>query len=109
MDSKPKMSIRDTWLTLGCNPDVVFRNLASVPLRDRAACVERAYEQAKKLSKAQFLLHHPDKGGDPEKFRKVKEAIDSLEIYTQEFKRKMEDRIKEIEEKSRNRVIIEIK
>lgn len=34
------------------------------------------YEEARKKFKKEILKHHPDKGGDPEKFKKLKTAYD---------------------------------
>ena len=35
-------------------------------------------EDIKKAFRKKALIHHPDKGGDPEEFRKVREAYEIL-------------------------------
>jgi curved DNA-binding protein CbpA len=36
------------------------------------------HDEIKKAYRRQALLHHPDKGGDPEKFKQVVEAYEIL-------------------------------
>jgi len=39
------------------------------------------------------MKHHPDRGGDPEVFKKIKESYESLKEHIQQLSRAAQDRI----------------
>ncbi len=75
---------QNAWLILGKDPEAVF---AAIPRAERAAAAAEDLVEARKLAKALMALHHPDRGGDPEKFRMVGRALASIEEHVDGFSR----------------------
>jgi hypothetical protein len=84
-----RMPIDIAWTTLGFDYTEVRSDLVNTPKGDRVEAVKNKLDEAKKMARQLLALHHPDKGGDPKKFRRVSEAIQSIEATTEEFTRKM--------------------
>lgn len=96
---------RTAWKILGKNPDDVFRSIKEKPLQEKISQAESELELAKQLAKFLMIKHHPDKGGDPEKFKQVQQALFSLEKHTERFKQKVLDKIKDNESNPKKQLI----
>jgi hypothetical protein len=83
------MSVGVAWTTLGFDSREVIQKLFRVPRAQRVEAAREALEDAKKSAKRLLGAHHPDTGGDPEKFRRVKEALETIERETEVFAQKM--------------------
>lgn len=81
----PTMGAAEAWAVLGKDPAAVFARLAALPRSSRAAAAEQDLAEARKLAKTMMAAHHPDRGGDPEKFRRVNDALASIEAHTADF------------------------
>ena len=83
------MTIGIAWTVLGFDFKDVITRLIQTPKSKRVEAAHKELEEAKKTAKQLLALHHPDRGGDPEKFKRVNEAIQSIEAHTAEFSKKM--------------------
>jgi len=102
------MPVGIAWTTLGYNfPDVISR-LISFPKSQRVAAANTELELARKAARQLLVLHHPDKGGDPEKFKRVNEAIQSIEAHTYEFAKKMVEVMASDEERTSKNSFIKL-
>lgn len=102
------MSVGTAWAILGFDPKSVLTRLLSLPKKQRLEAATKELSKAKEAAKSLRYLHHPDRNGDPEKFRLVGEALASLEHHTQEFARKMVDAEREEQEKASKRPFIQM-
>lgn len=91
------------WRLLGRDPAAVAARVAALPRERRVGALREAVEEAKKLARALMAKHHPDRGGDPSKFRLAKAALESIEHHTDEYARKSEERAKQAEERAARR------
>lgn len=90
------MNISDAWLVLGKDWSSIVRDLSSLPdSASRVQAAETLLENAKKLAKKLMAVHHPDTNpGDAEaaeRFRRVKDALTTIEANTEAFKTKYEE------------------
>jgi len=85
----PPMKAYEAWSVLGKDPARVFSRLASLPRSGRAAAAAEDLSEARRIAKSLMAVHHPDRGGDPKEFRRVNDAIISLESYMEEFSRRL--------------------
>jgi predicted transcriptional regulator len=83
------MSVGVAWTTLGFDAQAVILKLVKTPRAQRVEAARQELEDAKKAAKRLFAAHHPDTGGDPEKFKRIAEALRTIETETEEFARKM--------------------
>lgn len=102
------MSVGIAWTTLGFDAQVVISKLARVPKVQRVAAARQELEIAKKSAKRLLAAHHPDTGGDPEKFKRIVEALQALENHTEEFARRMSEVEKADEERLSKRPFIKL-
>jgi hypothetical protein len=102
------MSVGTAWTTLGFDAREVILRIARLPRTQRVAGAKEALEKARVASKRLLSLHHPDKGGDSEMFKRVNEAIQSLTAHTEDFERKMAEVEKMDEERSSKHPYIKI-
>jgi len=96
----------EAWTILGKDPEKVLLRLARLPRHQRVSAAEEDLEEAQKLAKKLWVIHHPDRGGDADIFKRVSRALESLTYHTQEFKRKMALLDGEMSEKASRRVLI---
>lgn len=99
------MAARDAWLVLGKDPEAVFRRLAGLPRGERVSAARADLAEARKLAKALMAAHHPDRGGDADKFRMVNSAMISIESHTEDFARKVREADEEAERRQERRPV----
>lgn len=102
------MTVGSAWTTLGFDAQEVFSKLSRVPRAQRVEAAFRELEDAKKSAKRLLAAHHPDTGGDPEKFKRVIAALQALEKHTADFAMKMEEVQKAEEEKASKHPFIKL-
>src|SRR5512135_3172187 len=100
------MSVGIAWTTLGFDAREVISKLARLPRSERVEAARQELEMARKSAKRLLAAHHPDRGGDPQKFNRVQEALQALELHTDEFAKRMAEADKENEEKAAKRPFI---
>ena len=100
------MNLYEAWRCLGKDPESLYKRLSELPRESRVNAALEALEEARKTAKKLMAVHHPDKGGNPDSFKMVGEALSTIELNTQEFERKMKDFLNEVKEKQNKRVII---
>ena len=83
------MSVGLAWTTLGFDVQQVMTKLAKVPRSQRVEAARQELEAARKSAKRLLAAHHPDTGGDPDKFKRITEALQSIEAHTEAFAQKM--------------------
>lgn len=103
------MTLGDAWKELGLDPGGIAVALAKLPRSDRVAAVERLAEKARRMAAKVSAPHHPDRGGDPVKFRRVWEAVEVIERSTSEFRSKMAELDRRAADRAAKGPIIEIK
>ena len=93
------MSINEAWETLGVNIEKIYDILSSTPRLKRGDAAKSEYEKAKKLARDIMVINHPDKNPDDKnaenKFKRIGEALRSIEIYTNEFVESLENKLKD--------------
>ncbi len=102
------MSVGIAWTTLGFDAQAVLTKLAKTPRSQRVAAARQELEAARKSAKRLLASHHPDTGGDPEKFRRIQEALQALEEHTNIFAQKMIEVEQAEEEKASKRPFIKL-
>lgn len=96
---------RTAWKILGRSPDDVFKSIKNKPLHGKIEQAKSELEMAKQLAKFLMIKHHPDKGGDAEKFKRVQQALFSLEQHTERFSQKVMDKIRDEEANPKKQLI----
>jgi hypothetical protein len=81
--------VATAWIILGFDASQVFTELGSIPRSKRVEAARAKLEEARQTAKRLQFAHHPDRGGDPEKFKRVGEALKSLEEHTEAFAKAM--------------------
>jgi len=89
------MDLHKAWSLLGRDSERIIHTIKALPRDQRAEAAKKILEKAKKMAKELSSKHHPDVGGDPEKFKLIWEAVRIIETHTKEF----ELRLKELENK----------
>jgi len=102
------LSAHEAWTILGKDSKKVLQRLASIPRAQRVEAAEQDLEEAKKIAKKLRGVHHPDRGGDTEIFKRIGAALEALEYHTEEFKRKMKLFEDQSAEKESRRVFIRL-
>jgi hypothetical protein len=102
------MSVGIAWTTLGFDAQEIISKLSRLPRSQRVDAARQELETARKSAKRLLAAHHPDRGGDPKKFKRVQQALQALEEHTEEFARRMAATDKEDEEKAAKRPFIKI-
>ena len=102
------MSVGVAWTILGFDAQAVILKLVKTPRAHRVEAARQELEDARKAAKKLMALHHPDRGGDPEKFRRVAEALQAIETETEEFARKMVEVQASDEERASKRPFIKL-
>ena len=104
------MSIHEAWAVLGKDANLIMKKMSNVPRRNRPEALFSLVKKAKQIAKGLMMEYHPDRGGDPEKFRKVQLAISSIIHHTDEFMEMNTKLIKMAEDiSSRRSVLIDVK
>ena len=103
------MNLIDSMKILGLDPDTYFIVLEQVSRADRVKIAKDMIIRAKAHCRNLLALHHPDKGGNPLKFKMVNEAHSSFLMQTEEFIRKIEAKIEETRDINDSRILITTK
>lgn len=85
------MELHEAWRAFGEDLSAILREAKSRRREERLPYLESLLEEAKKTRKALLARHHPDKGGDPVKFKRVEEAFQAIEKGTEDFRTKFAD------------------
>ncbi len=94
------ISAKEAWTVLGFRAEEVFSRLQKLDRSLRVAAAKEDLEMARKAAKKLLALYHPDTGGDPERFKRINEAVQTLEKSVEDF----EGRMKEVEKKAEERL-----
>ena len=86
------MPINEAWIALGFDFQNIITKLAQTPLNQRVEAANQELEDARKAARKLLIAHHPDQGGDPEKFKRVNSALQAIEAHTAAFAKKMAER-----------------
>lgn len=103
------MTINDALITLGKDPVKVMSGV--LKRRDIDGLdgmineTEAVLKDVKLIAKKLLAVHHPDKGGSEEAFRRVQEALKCVEDHTISFKETIEKR-RELSNKNNTIVFI---
>lgn len=100
------ITLQEAWQALGYDVSLVIDTIAKVPREKRITAAYRVLEKAKKLTAKESARHHPDVGGDPEKFKRLWEGLGVIEQHTKDFELKMKQRLEELETKASERTVI---
>ena len=103
------MTLSEAWALLGRDSGRIIATLAGVPREQRVAAAEKVLEKARRMAAKASAPHHPDVGGDPAKFKRVWDALKVIEEHTAEFKSRMAEVQRKIEERAEKGPFIEIK
>ena len=103
------MELAEAWTALGMSPDGVHATIAKLPREKRVEAAEKLASVARRMAGKASAPHHPDRGGDPEKFKRVWAAVDAIERHTAEFRVKMTDLDRRIVERAETGPFIELK
>lgn len=83
------MDLHEAWRVFGEDLSAILREAKSRRREERLQFLESLLEEAKKTRTALLARHHPDKGGDPVKFKRVGEAFQVIEKGTADFREKL--------------------
>ena len=94
------MKLTDAWLILGKDPDEIFSKISSgYSIPSRINIINDFLNHAKEISKKLLAQTHPDRNpNDSEaesRFKKIQQAIQSIEYHTNKFKEKAEKKMKD--------------
>lgn len=95
----------DAWKILGIDPEPIYARLAALPRSARAAAARADLIAARKAAKVLMAANHPDKGGDPNRFKEVNDSLISLEAHVEGFARAVEESEARRTERSENRPV----
>jgi hypothetical protein len=100
------VKLHRAFLLLGIDPVEYFNRLSQSGKSARIELSLQILEQCRKQLKILLANNHPDKGGDSRKYIALQNAFKFIEEQTQEFISKLEDQIKESEEKNKHQILI---
>lgn len=104
------MPVHEAWAVLGKDVSPMMKKMSSIPKKNRPDAMIVLVKKAKQIAKTLMAEHHPDKGGDPEKFQRVQFAITSIIHHTDEFLKINTKLVKVVEGvPSRRAVLIDVK
>lgn len=103
------MGLGEAWSVLGYDPAGISATISKRPRAERVAAAEKLAEKARRIAAKVSAPHHPDVGGDPEKFKRVWEAVSVIEASTADFRAKMADLDRRMAERAEKGPFIEIK
>lgn len=97
------MPLERAWRLLGRSLAEISARVAALPRDKRLEALRGEVNEAKRLARDLMVKHHPDRGGDPAKFKLAGDALASVEHHTEEFARKAVERAKAEEERAERR------
>jgi len=103
------MKLKDAWLTLGKDPEEIYAQISSQSsISSKVETISNLFNYAKTISKKLLAQSHPDRNpGDFEaenRFKRIQQALNAIEFYTNEFKNKAQQ---QIDDKSEDRCYIQ--
>jgi hypothetical protein len=101
------MTLAEAITNLGFDANRYFYRMSALSRQDKIAAAEQFMKVAKKRARGLMIEHHPDKGGDHDKFVKISAAVDVLEKETAKFVDAIKLKILEEESKLTSRIVIE--
>ena len=102
--------LQEAWSILGRDINTILSEVSCVDKRERPKALWKLVDGARKTARTLLAKHHPDRGGDPNEFRKVQQSLDSIVFHTEEYERKVLDSIRRIDEtNSRHLILIDPK
>ncbi len=99
------ISAQEAWTVLGFRAEEVFSRLQKLDRSLRVAAAKEDLEMARKAARKLLALHHPDTGGDPARFKRVNEAVQTLEKHVEDFETRMKEVDKRAEERLESRPV----
>ncbi len=104
------MDLYEAWRLFGRDLPSILADARARKRPDRVPFLEGLLEEAKKIRTVLQVKHHPDRGGDPSRFRRVTEAYEAIEKGTEEFKRKFREaeEKREADRESKRSVFIDV-
>lgn len=92
---KAELTLNESWAVLGWNAVSIISHLKDIQdPQARVEMAEKMLKNAKRISRKTLAKNHPDLNpGSVEhanKFKMINKAIRSLEIYTQDMRKKFE-------------------
>lgn len=108
------MNIMDAWGVLGEDWISIVQNLSNLPdISSRVHATECMFMDAKKSAKRLMAVHHPDKNPRDskaaERFKRIQEALQTIEHNTKLFRDKYEEMKKRSEQRAASDGFILIK
>lgn len=100
------MKLHRAFLLLGIDPVEYFNRLSTSSKSARIELSLQILEQCRKQLKTLLANSHPDVGGDPKRFIALQNAFKFIEEQTRDFVSKLEDQIKEYEDKAKHQILI---
>ena len=103
------MTLKEAWGILEKDLDGIMQFLSSLPdAKSQSEAIDRIYKKAKRIAKCLMAKNHPDVNRHdplaPERFREIKQAIDTIEVHTEDFQKRVDKLM--IRKPSKNDVVI---
>lgn len=80
------MELFEAWKLLGKDLAMILAGGRSLPREQRISFLEERLQEAQKVGRGLMAKCHPDVGGDIEEFKKISEALRTVEEHTEGFK-----------------------
>lgn len=80
------MELFEAWKLLGKDLAMILAGGRSLPREQRVSFLEERLQEAQKVGKGLMGKYHPDVGGDTTEFKKIGEALRTVEEHTEGFK-----------------------
>lgn len=103
------MTLAEAWRELGFDPDGIASTISRQPRSRRVEAAEKLAEAGRKAAKKLFFVNHPDRGGDPARFKRIQEAVKVIEAKTAEFRETVAELERRAAERAEKGPFIEIK
>lgn len=94
------MDISEAMNIIGIPPSSYFNRMASLTRKEQMDEASQMLTEARKKAKVLMAKHHPDRGGDAEKFKKVNSAMQLIESQTETFIARLNKIVAESEERN---------
>jgi hypothetical protein len=104
------MDLYEAWRLFGRDLPSILADAKARKRQDMVPFLEGLLEEARKTRTSLQVKHHPDRGGDPSKFKRVSEAFEAIERGTEDFKSKFREaeEKREADRESKRSVFIDV-
>ena len=102
------MTLHEAMANLGYNSSEHFKKMMALSRTQQMEMAQSFMEEAKFRAKKLMAKHHPDRGGDQEKFIRVTNSMDTIEAETKHFLSAIKAKIEADAERRANQVLISI-